>query len=177
MDRLTAIEKTFFLGREFLLWLWFHSETRQELKIREEEEVEIDLEDRLILEPYGGGGWKQLLSGEEAAAAPEARFALQMNNLPSELKLRLIKGTLAWSFTLRWENLQPKGIKIPENRELPFDEQISYRMEMIEILEELVEELWKKFLEIRTTSQWLQVLHQIRLWIEGEWEGEENSQE
>ncbi len=168
MDRLEAIEKIAFLGREFLLWLWYKSETKEELKIREEEEIELDLEDRIILEPFGGGGWRQMLSGEEAAAAPEARFALQMNNLPSELKIRMIKGTLAWSFTLRWDDLQPKNIKIAEEKGLTLEQQIEHRMELLEILEEIIEELWREFIKLRTSNKWLNTLQRIRLWIDGE---------
>lgn len=167
MNRLEAIEHTRFLGREFLLWLWYVSETRNGIiSLPDSDDIEILLEDRIILEaPYGQGN-RHLLSGSEPATAPETAFALQMNNMPSELKLRVIRTAQAWAFSLRGDDLLLRSLRIPEVLSHQDDDYLYERIYLLEEMESILEKLWHTFLQTRISSQWDETKQWIQNWIQ-----------
>lgn len=172
MDRLQAIENTRFLGREFLLWMWFVSETQDgiiELPPTEENQdgsIEVVIDDRIVLEPSYGQGNRHLLSGMEPSTAPETAFALQMNNMPSEMKLKVIRGSQAWAFSLRGDDLLLRSLRIPEVLSQKDDDYLYERIYLLEEMEQILEQLWHNFLNARTSPLWSETQSNIQNWIQ-----------
>ncbi|TNE45050.1 MAG: hypothetical protein EP343_27660 [Deltaproteobacteria bacterium] len=172
MDRLQAIENTRFLGREFLLWLWFVSETQDGMVTLPTEDpdkdptVEIVIDDRIVLEPSYGQGNRHLLSGMEPSTAPETAFALQMNNMPSEMKMKVIRGSQAWAFSLRGEDLLLRSLRIPEVLSQKDDDYLYERIYLLEEMEEILEQLWHLFINARTSPLWDETRSNIQNWIQ-----------
>lgn len=168
MERFQAIEQTRFLGREFLLWLWFRSEQEGgQIELSTGTVVDVVLDDRLVLEPSFGEGNRHQLSGLDPATAPEAGVALRINKLPSDLKLKLLQNERAWAFSLRGDELQLRGLKIPEILSEADDERFYERMSLCEEIEGLVDGLFEIFLRLRLSGEWEDLQHLVEDWIKG----------
>ncbi|MEM1009825.1 MAG: hypothetical protein AAGJ35_12565 [Myxococcota bacterium] len=167
MDRFHAVEQTRFLGREFLLWLWFTSEEQESVYDLGEEigEVECFFDDRIVMEPVHGEGNRHQLSGFDPATSPEAAMALQMNKIPTEVKLKVVCQAQAWTFALRGEDLQLRSLKIPEILAQAPDDQCAERLYLIEQIEIILGALWSTFLHQRVEQEWPQTLVSIQHWI------------
>lgn len=168
MSRIERIEKTLFLGREFLLWLWYTSEEKGGVfqLTDSDEEVELFIDDRLLLEPLYGQGNRHLLSGLEPATAPEAALALQTNKLPTEAKIKVIQEARAWSFTLRGDDLLPRSLKIPDVLSAQDDDRLYERLYLLEEIERILAALFALFLDIRLDDSWPATQDKIKEWIE-----------
>mgnify|MGYP000503884396 CR=1 FL=1 len=166
MDRLQNIENTRFLGREFLLWLWFTSEENNgTVNLPTHGEVELFLDDRIILEPVHGDGNRHMLSGSEPATSPEAAIALHINKIPSELKLKLVQQARAWAFTLKGDDLQLRSLRIPEVLSAADDDRLYERLYLLEEIESMLKELFTLFLEQRLDDDWGLRVGSIQNWI------------
>ncbi len=166
MSRLEAIEQTRFLGREFLLWLWHVSESQNGIiPLPEGEDIEVFVDDRIVLEPPYGQGNRHLLSGLDPSTAPETAFALQMNNMPTEMKLKVIRGSQAWAFSLRGDDLLLRSLRIPEVLSQHEDDHLYERIYLLEQMESILEQLWRLFLERRLSVLWEDTCQSIRTWI------------
>lgn len=166
MSRLEAIEQTRFLGREFLLWLWYVSESQNGIvELPDSEPVELFIDDRIVLEPPYGQGNRHLLSGLDPSTAPETAFALQMNNMPSEIKLKVIRGSQAWAFALRGDDLLLRSLRIPEVLSQHEDDNLYERIYLLEEIESILEQLWGLFLNKRTSVLWSDTREAVRNWI------------
>jgi len=168
MSRIERIEKTQFLGREFLLWLWYTSEEQEGIfqLTDSDEEVELFIDDRLLLEPLYGQGNRHLLSGLEPATAPEAALALQTNKLPTEAKIKVIQEARAWSFTLKGDDLLPRSLKIPEVLSAQDDDRLYERLYLLEEIERILAALFSLFLDTRLDESWPDTQQSIQSWIE-----------
>jgi hypothetical protein len=166
MSRLRRIEKSRFLGREFLLWLWYYSEQHNSVfPLGEHGEVEVFLDDKIVLEPLHGEGNRNLLSGLTPATSPEATIALQLNKIPSEVKLKLVKDARAWALSLKGDDLQIRSLKIPEVLSHTEEEKVYERLYLLDEFESMFQELLKTFLRLRLTEAWSAEVDLIRQWI------------
>lgn len=168
MNRLQRIEQTRFLGREFLLWLWFSSEQNGGLfQLPKAGEIEFLLEDRLVMEPVFGDGHRHLVTGMDATLSIEAAVALQINKVPSEIKVKIVQHARAWTFALRGDDLQLRSLKIPEVLTKHEDEKVFERVYLLEEIEAILSELFSMFLDNRIGDDWDQSHSSIRSWILG----------
>ncbi len=166
MNRLQRIEQTRFLGREFLLWLWFYSEQHNStFNLEHYGEIELFIDDKLVLEPIFGEGNRHSLSGYDPATSPEAALALLLNKIPSEAKFKILHQDRAWAFSLKGDDLQLRSLKIPEILSSSDEEKIAERLYLIEEIEQILLALFSLFLKQRISPQWPQDLQLIQQWI------------
>lgn len=166
MNRLQRIESSRFLGREFLLWLWYASEQNGGIfTLPDQGETEVLFEDKIVLEPVGGEGHRHMLSGVDPTTSFEAALALQINKIPSEVKLKVVLQSRAWAFTLRGDDLQVRSLKIPEVLSQSDDDRIYERIYLMEEIETILEDLFLQFLLKRTAERWEDVLGEIQGWV------------
>jgi hypothetical protein len=164
------IEQNRFVGREFLLWLWFESvlfETN--------------------LSPSGGGTcalWLETrlslvfekdetrISTATPAAAPEAREALLQGKLPREARLRLVRGEHEYAWMFKADTLGISTLAIPAELDAKKDDlhEVLYeRMRLVEALEVTLAALWSDFLALRLSEAWeAAVLPAMRRFARGE---------
>ena len=82
MQIMEKVRETGFLGREFLLWLWFRSETGEGLfDLGELGHVELWIDGKVVLEAESDEGVEKITCAGENARLKEARFALTKNKL------------------------------------------------------------------------------------------------
>jgi hypothetical protein len=198
MQLVDRIEKRRFVGREFLLWLWFESEVFEAtLATAEHGSFGLWVERQLVV-----SSTKQevtRIKGALPASAREAKEGLRLGKLPESAGVHVSRGERECTFTLRAESLALAGLRLPavlggegeqdrhpaaallaaprpprrkKAREAPSDEahEAFYeRMRLTREIEEVVEALYRDFLVLRLAPAWEAVaVPALRAWAAGE---------
>ena len=172
MDRFACMEKTKFLGREFLLWLWYCEEQSPDTlqgflpEGSSDEELRIFLDNKIIFEPLLAMGDRYSLSGEEPSTSPEAAYALQLNKIPSEVKLKVVRGDRGWSLAIKGDDLQIRSLKIPKVLSPHEEEHFSERMYLLDEIEDVLQSVFVGFVRLRISAAWALTRQAIQQWIE-----------
>ncbi|HEX4336640.1 MAG TPA: hypothetical protein VH062_12045 [Polyangiaceae bacterium] len=181
-------EKRRFVGREFLLWLWFESEAFEAtLSTRTQGTFGLWIEKHLVLSV---GKEATRIKGTFPAGSREAKEALALGKLPEAAGLHLSWGDREVTFTLRAEKMALSGLVLPtvlgdEEEETPAlvqppprrkkgkrstveveQERVSderheafyERMLLTREVEGLVETLYRDFLALRLGDTWPTVI-------------------
>jgi hypothetical protein len=105
------IEKRRFVGREFLLWLWFESEAFEAtLSTKEHGTFGLWIEKHVIL---SAGKEATRIKGTYPARSREAKEALALGKLPEAAGVHLSLGDREITFTLKAERLALSGLTLP----------------------------------------------------------------
>jgi hypothetical protein len=194
MQVLDRIEKRRFVGREFLLWMWFESELFEAtLETRKHGAFGLWIERQLVLSP---GVETTRIKGSYPGGSREAKEALLVGKLPEAAGLHVSWGDREITFTLKAERMAVTGLVLPtvldedepalaealpprrrkkgkgpaaEAREDDaIYESFRERMRLTQEIEELLEALYRDFLTLRLGSAWGAVaLPAIRAWARG----------
>jgi len=179
-------EKRRFVGREFLLWLWFESEIF-EATLSTQKQGSFGLWiDRLLVLSVGKEVTR--IKGAMPARSREAKEALAVGKLPETASFHLSLGDREFGFTLKAERMALTGLSLPtalgkeddapilledrppppkkkkkgsaeDERERDSDERhesFYERMHLAREVEALVEALYREFLAIRLSEFWHQ---------------------
>jgi hypothetical protein len=167
MDLVDLIEKRRFLGREFLVFLWFESELFDgQVPVDGFGPCELRLEGFITL---SCDKEQARLKGAAPSGEPEAHQALRQGKLPVQARLRVTAGELEYAFAFNADTLGIASVKIPAVAKDDGDEQFYERMYLVEDLESLLGALYAKFIAVRLSTAWdEQVLPAIRAWVRGE---------
>lgn len=167
MHLVDLVEKRRFMGREFMLWLWFQSEIREgRVEVEDFGPCEIWLEGQLTLVQEKE---QTRLKGATPSTAPEAKEALRQGKMPTQARVRVERGELAFTFLLQADSLGLSGVRIPAEVKDEGDERFYERMYLVEELEALVGAVFADFLAQRLSPAWEHaVAPAMRAWIRGE---------
>ncbi|HVK68564.1 MAG TPA: hypothetical protein VM694_29095 [Polyangium sp.] len=169
MELLDLIEGRRFMGREFVVWLWFESEMQEtNLHPTGADPVSMWLEAQitLVLEKE-----ESRLKGAIPASSPEAKEALRQGKLPKEAKMRLVHGEREYAWTLKADSLALSGLKLPtqlkkndEKHEVFYE-----RMMLLEELETSLSALYADFVRLRLADPWDdEIVPLMKSWAHGE---------
>lgn len=167
MNLVDLIEKRRFVGREFLVWLWFESELADgQLFAPGFGRCEVRLEGQITLVCDKE---QSRLKGVSPSGEPEAREALRQGKLPTQARVRVSAGELEYAFLFHADTLALGAIKIPNVMKDEAEEQFYERMYLVEELEAFFAALYGQFIAIRLSTLWPEhVLPAITSWIRGE---------
>lgn len=155
MDLVDLIETRRFLGSEFMMWLWFKSETHDGLmELGEHGTVEVIFDDSLVLEAYLAETERNTLKGGAPAYSTEAKVALQHGKRVASAKLCVIIDGREWTFTFKAEGMDLSSVKIPAVLSRKEDDQFYERMYLLDELEDIIDALYAEFLAIRLHDEW-----------------------
>ncbi len=163
-----AIEQNRFVGREFLLWLWFESEINETTLVTSTKKtISLWLEAQITLSIEGE---ETKVKGQTAAASAEAKQALRRGKLPQQARMRAIVDELEFAWTMKADELWRATLKIPAQlkEEGDQDETFYERMHLVEILEDAMGQLFRDFLALRLSPSWERVvIPAMREWARG----------
>jgi hypothetical protein len=187
MQLVDRIEKRRFVGREFLLFLWFESEIFEAtLQTRKHGSFGLWLERSLVLSE---GKQSTRIIAPQPGQGREAKEALLRGQLPESAGVRVAIHDDETSFVLKADSLALASLKLrtaldkvepnplldeltgkrpgPRKAAQPSDEYEAFyeRMALTQEFEELFETLYRDFLGLRLSARWAElVLPALRRW-------------
>lgn len=167
-DVAELVEMNRFVGREFLLWLWFESELYEtNLKTSKGRTCSLWLETHLTL----------TMENEEArikspmpAASPEAKQALQQGKLPRQARVHAILDEHEFAWVMKADELAIGSLKIPAQLKAESDkyEALYERMRLTEELVGVLEALYADFITLRLSPAWEEsITPDLKRWARG----------
>jgi hypothetical protein len=164
--RFLQTNKTY-LGREFLTWLWFLSDSQKhEVDIPGHGRFKLTLDDKLVLSSSGGSVHENSLKGPTPAYAAEARTALLSGKLVHEAKFILQNEDKQWMWTMKAEDLAPRSVKLPPVAEADAESHMGRRIEHMQLLTEVIDHLFKDYMSRRLTKQFADEMVRMSEWLE-----------
>ncbi len=181
-DQLSELKKLTtaksFLGREFLTWLWWLSESPEKsFTIKPSSggttyEGELWIEDRIKLQSLVSKNHENAIRGGDPSRSAEAAAALSDGKLAKELKVGIhIKGYGDFITSLTASDLDPRSLQLPsiddiEDVSLEVENIAAIRMEQVTVFYQVLDGLFLMFLSERTDPSWDKSgLAKLKKWI------------
>ncbi len=155
-----------FLGREFLTWLWFKSETQNhKIKIKNLGDFQIFIDNKIILSSSSGSVKENSLKGNSPAYAREAGIALSSGKMLSEAKFILQNRELNWSFSISADDLSLKSIRLPETTKEKSKDYFTQRIQYAKMLNDILEDLYKEYINLRLSKNFKEEAVLMQEWL------------
>lgn len=170
MKLLEKVTKTEFLGREFLVWLWFRAETEQGVyDLSGGGKADLWFDGKITLQGENERGVETITCTGEAQNMKEARFALSENKGITQAMVKLAIGDNQWSFILDSTWLNFRTFKTPRVMQDKKDDPDGLFYEKILLIEEAVaavDEIYAYFTTLRFDPEWNdKELPALKKWI------------
>ena len=155
-----------FMGREFLIWLWWKSEEGySNMELPHYGSVDFWIDDRICFRTSDDNPQVSDIKGGAPATSDEARSALAAGKTIESARLGLRVKDREFALEFRGEGLQMGGLKVPAQCKEPGEEQLYERMFLMEEAWGMIDALFARFCEDRLDGQWNDaVLPTIRQW-------------
>lgn len=153
-DYAALVEANRFVGREFLLWLWFESELFEtNLAPSEGTPFALWLETQLTL---ASDTEETRVRSTMPGEAPEAKKALVQGKLPKDARIRAVLDDYEYAWSFKADDLAISGLKVPAQLKADDDkyEALYERMRLVEGVEAQLEALYRDFLRMRLDAAW-----------------------
>ena len=172
-DIAVAYNRYRFLGNEFLTWIWYTIENDEETIRRcDAEALSLDVGNRIVLEHRWANGMETITIKGDAAGLEEGLLALSKGAMVTEINLIYKSGSLQWQFSLKGESLNFSSLKLPETGavEQPEDMEgmVLEKLFLYEKPFKFIDELYRRFIELRLSDKWKAVLSELKKWIQSE---------
>lgn len=158
-----------FLGNEFLLWLWYLSDTAGDtIRTPDGSEITFMFSGGIKLDDPRAQAGDCTANSASAVRLPEARAAVRSGKLPREAALTVARNGDLFSFRLRAETLAVSGAKLPaiEDVKAQRDRELQ-RLQLVRDLAEAVDLLFGAFLARRMSGYWPHEVRDMGAWLKG----------
>lgn len=149
LTNVDLMERYASLGPDFLTWLAARGPEGTLPPIPSEPELTVGVKGPLLFEAAHGEATKITLAGEEAPTAPEVDAAMKVGKRLRRAKLEFAVVDAIWSFTLDAETFDVKSVKLPVPKIADEGEYLKARVQALQHLTRLLEELFEAFLGVR----------------------------
>ncbi len=158
-----------YLGREFLTWLLWRSESGEPLLQQEKVDLHVLFAGRVVLRAGQGEITELTAKGANAPYSELVRQALDRGLLVHSARLRFTAGEKVFEATLDAEFLDVRSAKLPALLSEEADDRSSERLYLVEQLSGMVTALVEQFLALRTGRSWAKkVVPELKAWMKGE---------
>lgn len=154
-----------YLGREFLSWLLWRTESGDPILHHENQALTVVFADRLVLRGIAGEVVETTMRGAMAPYSPLVRRSLARGLLIHQARLRLMHGEFPFEVTIDAEHFDLKGAKLPELTKEEEEDRLQERLLLSERLGELVQALIELFLRVRTAKRWSKDVADMKQWM------------
>ena len=158
MQLLEKVRKTEFLGREFLVWLWFRADTDRGLfDFGEKGSAELWFDGKITLQSENEMGVETITCAGKASNMKEARFALAEGKEIIQAAIKLDIGDNQWSFVLdsTWMNFRTfKTPGVMQDKKDDPDGIFYEKMFLIEEAVSVMDEIYQSFIKLRVSPEW-----------------------
>lgn len=163
-----------FLGNEWLIWLWWLSETAEgrvdveadsKLKVAAAEAYVV-IDQALDMECAWETLGKQTLRGDGPTRLLEAGDALATGKWPRKLGLILTDGEHQWQLTLAGDRYAVSSAALPEIEDAQHPRELmDGRLDRTMKLAQLLDGMFLQFVKLRASDRWADARRKIRKWI------------
>jgi len=160
-----------FIGNEFLIWLWYHTDVESDtFKLRDDSEATVLLARTLTLECPRGQTGHETISSEGPTRLPESRRAIQSGKLPRKIGLTLVRHNEQYELTLHAETLAVGSGKLPAMDESITEARakLDERATQIRSFIETLDLLYDAFCLKRFGKEWESELAGMQKWLKRE---------
>jgi hypothetical protein len=171
LDVAVAHDRFRFLGNEFLTWLWYVIESEPDhLRRIDENLTALELGNRLVVQNHRQQTTETVTIRGDEAGMEEGILALKKGALVAEINLTYRSGDQTWHFSLKGEDLQLSGLKVPQTAPVESGEDIEgaviEKAALCQRSIDLIDGLYFEFLRLRLDDLWTaKVLPRMRGWI------------
>jgi hypothetical protein len=174
MDLVDLIAEKRFLGQEFLTWLWYKSDERGgTVFLPGTGDIQLVFEKHMLLEYGEGESFEKIVCQGLQAELKEARTGLRMGKKLEQARIHLVLGEYEWFLTLKGSMLEFRNVKLPktmtgaEESDDPdaVEGRLLDRIGLLETATRAVDDLFRIFLEVRTSAGWQEELVKVSTWI------------
>jgi hypothetical protein len=150
MDFAERVEHCQFLGREFLLFLWWKSElTGGTFELEGFGELSLTLESHIVLERKVDVLEQTRMKGPDPSSTKVAKEALRYGKMPTRGALRIIHEEREYAFVIVADEFTLRQVKLPVLLTEDTDEQFTERMTLLATLESMLDALYLELLSLR----------------------------
>jgi len=152
----------FFLGYEFLTWLWYLVEKDSQLTLvpkhaKQAIQLNLWIDDRVVTSATSGQ--QNTMRGGDPANSAEAAVALVTGKTIRELKIGMdVLGVGEYRTTLNAKDLRPRGLVLPtpsdEDEDAPQLVSVPMRLRQLDLFLNIFDSLFLMFMEQRTAVKW-----------------------
>lgn len=169
MGNVELVEQYEFLGKEFLTYLWYLCDaTSGTITFEDGTTIELSVGNSICLESEYGDVKKSTLKGDHPAISVEAKTSLSEGKQLAKARFEATIDNIEWKFTLDGKTLDLSSVQIPKVSAPSEESILVYRLRAFDFFYGVVDNLFSKFLEIRTNnSSWEREVAKISKWIEG----------
>jgi hypothetical protein len=154
------------LGREFLTWLLWRSESGDPLAEWESAGVVVLFTGRLVLRGIAGDVTEISARGALVGYAEQVRRALDAGLLVHGARLRLTHGEQVYEVTVDAEFLDVRAARMPEVLKEQEDDRTLERLYLTEQLSGMLDALLAAFIQVRTSASWMQeIVPAMQRWM------------
>lgn len=176
MDLVDLIAEKRFFGQEFLTWLWWKSEERGgSITLPGFGDIIVAFEKHMLLE-FGEDEYNERLvcTGLQTELR-EARTGLRTGKKLEQARLRIVKGEYEWQVTMgatlfEYRSVRPPktdaSTQDPQQSELAAEGLVLERIFLFEELLRIIDDLYRFYLEVRTSDSWSDELAKVRIWVQ-----------
>lgn len=156
------------IGRDFLMWLWFFSETEGKLRHPQYGEFDILIEGALTFADDSdakGAGEISVKKGASPLRSAEAKAAVAVGKKLKKAKLTLTREKQVWSGVFDADLFTFHSFKLPEGDELTNEDEVfAERVQNLIVFREALMLYFKKFSETMTGLEFPKFEQKIREW-------------
>ena len=171
LDVAVAYSRYRFLGNEFLTWLWFMIDTRQD-QLREfaEDMAALEIGNRIDLENWRDEKIERVTIIGYVADLKEGYLALRKGALVTDLNLIFRSANFQWQFNVKGESLNISALRSPETappeNEEDMEGVVLEKIYLHERITKLLETAFRRFVHLRTSDTWNgTTIAQIHQWL------------
>ncbi len=157
MQLLEKVRETEFLGKEFLAWLWFRTETERGSFKLGDKTLEIWFDGKITLQGENERGLETITCSGESQNMKAARFALAENKEVVQATLVLNMDDHQWTFVLDslWLNFRTfKSPRVIQDKRDDPDGLFYEKMFLIEAAVSAMDGVYAEFLRVRLSPEW-----------------------
>lgn len=156
-------------GRDFLMWLWFYSETTGKLEVPDYGEFDLMIEAPLVFavaDDAQGAEEVTIKKGDSPLRSSEAKAAILNGKKLKKAKLTMTRANQIWTGTFDADQFAFGSFKTPEPEEMNADEVFAERVLNLSIFRAGIIAYFKKFSEAMTGMDFPQFEKEIRAWAQ-----------
>ncbi len=157
------------LGKDFLTWLWHKSDSSPGFfRDASGNSITVTMNKRVTVESQDMENKEVSIVSGDASPLQDARFGLGRGKKVTSAIIGLEKDGLEFQLGLKAGDFSPQGLKVPKIDVSDKDDPDALILEKIFLLEscmEMMDNIYKSFIELRLSAAWEKELKEIRDWM------------